>query len=81
MSELKCPNCRGLGSVLESEDTKTRPGPAGVVPCAVCDGSGSLPIEPDAHGNDFVTFGDGTGAVHAGGSWWLVTHPDDEAVS
>jgi hypothetical protein len=36
---------------------------------------GVLTIEPDTSGNDYVTFGDGTAAVHAGGEWWLIEDP------
>lgn len=32
---------------------------------------------PDEHGNDYITFGDGTGAVHTEDGWFMVEEGDE----
>jgi hypothetical protein len=34
-------------------------------------------IVPDEHGNTFITFGDGTGAVHTAQGWIMVSEDDE----
>jgi hypothetical protein len=81
VSVLTCPNCNGAGRVFSEPAPASAWGPHPDEPCAVCDGSGSLPITPDEHGNDFVTFGDGTAAAHAAGQWWLVADEPREVIA
>jgi hypothetical protein len=33
-------------------------------------------LVPDEHGNSYITFGDGTGAVHTAEGWFLVEEDD-----